>query len=131
MLYVLNSRKFAYSAILLIAKFSTVRMVIFACRRQANDALLHYPSSIAAADVLIKTRIEEIKYLSTKDRQNVECRQLMMVVSLAMIANNDPYSEVVKEKPMIAGNNHRRCISIGALKFLERTHARLRQQSTG
>lgn len=38
--------------------------VIFACRRQANDALLHYPSSIAAADVLIKTRIEEIKYLT-------------------------------------------------------------------
>lgn len=70
--------------------------VIFACRRQANDALLHYPSSIAAADVLIKTRIEEIKYLSTKDRQNVERRQLMMVVSLAMIANNDPYSEMVK-----------------------------------
>lgn len=63
--------------------------VIFACRRQANDALLHYPSSIAAADVLIKTRIEEIKYLSTKDRQNVERRQLMMVVSLAMIANNE------------------------------------------
>lgn len=70
--------------------------VIFACRRQANDALLHYPSSIVAADVLIKTRIEEIKYLSTKDRQNVERRQLMMVVSLAMIANNDPYSEMVK-----------------------------------
>lgn len=40
--------------------------------------------------------IEEIKYLSTKDRQNVERRQLMMVVSLAMIANNDPYSEMVK-----------------------------------
>lgn len=70
--------------------------VIFACRRQANDALLHYPSSIVAADALIKTRIEEIKYLSTKDRQNVERRQLMMVVSLAMIANNDPYSEMVK-----------------------------------
>lgn len=70
--------------------------VIFACRRQANDALLHYPSSIVAADVLIKTRIEEIKYLSAKDRQNVERRQLMMVVSLAMIANNDPYSEMVK-----------------------------------
>ena len=70
--------------------------VIFACRRQANDALLHYPSTIVAADTLIKARIEEIRYLSTKDRQNVECRQLMMVVSLAMIANNDPYSEMVK-----------------------------------
>ena len=70
--------------------------VIFACRRQANDALLHYPSTIIAADTLIKARIEEIRYLSMKDRQNVECRQLMMVVSLAMIANNDPYSEMVK-----------------------------------
>ena len=70
--------------------------VIFACRRQANDALLHYPSTVVAADTLIKARIEEIKYLSTKDRQNVECRQLMMVVSLAIIANDDPYSEMVK-----------------------------------
>ena len=70
--------------------------VMVACRRQANDALLHYPSSIVAAEALIKARIEEIKHLSAKDRQNVECRQLMMVVSLVMIANNDPYSEMVK-----------------------------------
>lgn len=70
--------------------------VIFTCRRQANDALLHYPSTIVAADTLIKARIEEIRYLSTKDRQTVECRQLMMVVSLAMIADDDPYSEMVK-----------------------------------
>lgn len=70
--------------------------VMFACRRQANDALLHYPSTIAAADTLIRARIEEIKYLSAEDRQSVECRQLMMVVSLAMIASNDPYSEMVK-----------------------------------
>lgn len=70
--------------------------VMTACRHQANDALLHYPDAVLAARALIDARVEESKYLSTKDRQNLECRQLMMVVSLAMMANNDPYSEMVK-----------------------------------
>ena len=70
--------------------------VMTACRHQANDALLHYPDAVLAARALIDARVEESKYLSTKDRQSLECRQLMMVVSLTMIANNDPYSEMVK-----------------------------------
>lgn len=70
--------------------------VMAACRHQANDALLHCPDAVLAARALIDARVEESKYLSTKDRQSLERRQLMMVVSLAMIANNDPYSEMVK-----------------------------------
>lgn len=88
--------------------------VMVACRRQANDALTHCPNTILAAHELVKARIEESKYLSTKDRQSLERRQLMMVVSLAMIANNDPYSEMVKaallraqKKVQIGSNLHK------------------------
>lgn len=70
--------------------------VMTACRHQANDALFHCPNTVLAAHALIEARVEESKYLSTKDRQSLECRQLMMVVSLAMIANDYPYSEMVK-----------------------------------
>lgn len=70
--------------------------VISACRRQASDAIVHSPDRISAARALIRARIEECKYLGSRDHSSAECRQLMMVISIAMIANDDPYSETVK-----------------------------------
>lgn len=70
--------------------------VMYACRHQATDALLHNPDRISAATALIQARIEECKFLSVRDHSSVECRQLMMVISIALIANDDPYSETVK-----------------------------------
>lgn len=70
--------------------------VMLACRNQADEALGHNPDRISAANALIQARIEECKYLSSANPANIECRQLMMVISLAYIAEDDPYSEAVK-----------------------------------
>ena len=72
------------------------REIMMWCRRQALAPLQRYPDRKTAIDKFIKTRVEECKYLSTNHPERVQCRQLMMVVSLSIMAYDDPYDEMVK-----------------------------------
>lgn len=58
--------------------------------------LNRYQDRQTAAERLVKTQVEECKYLSIKNPESVKYRQRMMVVSLAIIASYDPYDEMVK-----------------------------------